>query len=180
LRMFALEWLQRFKDKDRGAKFFDAALKQTASNGMSTMRSVVAAFSLVKRVHGDKGEWNSLLDLADAVLERVGEDERMFVALQCGQIAFDKANDLERAKKYFAIAAQIEPQNPNVQDFISVAGDLPAAAVPMASGSMPVIPQQPAVEAEPAPEPVVEAKPEGQQGKKGKRSKRNSAQNIPV
>ena len=29
LRMFALEWVQRFKDKDRGAKFFDAALKAT-------------------------------------------------------------------------------------------------------------------------------------------------------
>ncbi len=180
LRTFALEWLQRFKDTDRGAKFFDAALKTTASNGMSTMRSVVAAFSLVKRVQGDKGEWSSLLDLADAVLERVGADERLFVALQCGQIAFDKANDLERAKKYFAIAAQIEPQNPNVQDFISVAGDLP-----MASGSMPVIPVQnhEPVAATPVPQVVeekIEAKVEEPSGKKGKRSKRNSQQAIAV
>src|SRR5512143_3773473 len=30
LRMFALEWVQRFKDKDRGAKFFETALKATA------------------------------------------------------------------------------------------------------------------------------------------------------
>src|SRR6478609_9610435 len=43
LRMFALEWLQRFKEKDRAAKFFDAALKATASNGASSMKSVVAA-----------------------------------------------------------------------------------------------------------------------------------------
>jgi tetratricopeptide (TPR) repeat protein len=172
LRMFALEWLQRWKDKDRGAKYFDAALKATASNGASSMKSVVAAFSLVRQVAGDKGEWNQLLDLADAVLERVSADDRLFVAIQCGHIAFDKTNDLERAKKYFAIAASIEPQNPNVQDFISVAGDLP-----MAAGSMPTIPVQtepagePVVEA--APEPVVEAKPT-----KGKRSKRNSAANI--
>src|SRR3569623_2003381 len=133
------------------------------------MKSVVAAFSLVRQVHGDKGEWSQLLDLADAVLERVGADERLFVAIQCGHIAFDKTNDLERAKKYFAIAAQVEPQNPNVQEFISVAGDLP-----MAAGAMPSIPQQkddPGVAA-PAPAPVVEEKVE----KKGKRSKRNSAQ----
>jgi tetratricopeptide (TPR) repeat protein len=158
LRMFALEWLQRWKDKDRGAKFFDAALKATASNGASTMKSVIAAFTLLKQVHGDKGEWNQLLDLADAVLERVGADDRLFIALQCGHIAFDKTNDLERAKKYFAIAAAIEPQNPNVQDFVSVAGELP-----MAAGSMPTIPVQ---KDEPAPEPVVEAK----EGKKGKRT----------
>ncbi|MBV8761915.1 MAG: tetratricopeptide repeat protein, partial [Deltaproteobacteria bacterium] len=176
LRMFALEWLQRFKDTDRGAKFFDAALKATAANGMSTMRSVVAAFSLVKRVHGDKGEWSKLLDLADAVLERVGPDERLFVALQCGQIAFDKANDLERAKKYFAIAAQVEPSNPNVQDFISVAGELP-----MAAGSMPVIPVQKDEPAEPvAAAPVVEEEVEQKGKKKGKRNKRDSAQNISV
>jgi tetratricopeptide (TPR) repeat protein len=31
LRTFALEWVQRFKDRDRGAKFFDAAIKMTAS-----------------------------------------------------------------------------------------------------------------------------------------------------
>src|SRR5215813_12546782 len=33
LRIFALEWVQRFKDRDRGAKFFEAALTATTSNG---------------------------------------------------------------------------------------------------------------------------------------------------
>ena len=49
------------------------ALKATAPNGASPMRSIVAAFTLLRQVHGDKGEWTQLLDLADAVLERIAE-----------------------------------------------------------------------------------------------------------
>src|SRR5262249_41180750 len=41
LRTFALEWVQRFKDKERGAKFFDAAIRATVSNGAAPMRSAV-------------------------------------------------------------------------------------------------------------------------------------------
>ena len=66
LRMFALEWVQRFKDRDRGAKFFDAAIKATVSNGAAPLRSVVAAFTLLRQVQGDKGEWSSLLDIAES------------------------------------------------------------------------------------------------------------------
>src|SRR5262249_40448419 len=35
LRMFALEWIQRFKDRDRGAKFFSRALESASQNGAS-------------------------------------------------------------------------------------------------------------------------------------------------
>src|SRR5262249_32753292 len=123
LRMFALEWVQRFKDKDRGARFFDEALKAHATNGATAMRSIVAAFTLIRQVHGEKGQWTHLLELADAVLDRIsaGED-KLFIAIQAGHIAFDKVNDITRAKKYFAIAASIEPQNPNVQDFVQAVG----------------------------------------------------------
>jgi hypothetical protein len=140
LRTFALEWVQRFKDKDRGAKFFAAALQATASNGASAMRSIVAAFTLLRQVKGDTaGEWSQLLDLADLVIDRITNgEERLFLAIQAGHIAFDKVNDLGRAKKYFSIAAGIEPQNPNVQDFVQLVGE----ELPMASGSMPVIPVQ--------------------------------------
>jgi golgin subfamily B member 1 len=124
LRTFALEWVQRFKDKDRGAKFFDEAMKATASNG-ATMKSPVAAFSLLCQVQGQRGEWLGLLDLADSVLGRLSDEEKLYIAIQAGQIAFDKANDIERARKYFAIAARIEPQNPSVQEFIEVVGLTP-------------------------------------------------------
>jgi tetratricopeptide (TPR) repeat protein len=64
LRTFALEWVQRFKDKDRGAKFFDEALKASSANG-AAMKSPVAAFSLLCQVQGQRGEWSKLLELAD-------------------------------------------------------------------------------------------------------------------
>ncbi|MDB4956997.1 MAG: Tetratricopeptide 2 repeat protein, partial [Myxococcales bacterium] len=141
LRTFALEWVQRFKDKDRGAKFFHAALKAAMSNGASPMKSVVAAFTLLRQVHGDKGEWTQLLDLAEAVMDRMSTPEdKLFVAIQAGHVAFDKTNDLARAKKFFAIAASIEPQNPNVQDFVQAVGADEMPSVPMASGSMPAMP----------------------------------------
>jgi golgin subfamily B member 1 len=137
LRMFALEWVQRFKDKERGAKFFNSALEASATNGASPMRSIIAAFTLLKQVQGDRGEWSKLLELADAVIDRMplGE-EKLYVAIQAGHIAFDKVNDLERAKRYFAIAASIEPKNPTVEDFVQAVG-LDGTA--LASGSMPQI-----------------------------------------
>src|SRR5262249_37474062 len=121
LRIFALEWVQRFKDKDRGAKFFDEAMKATASNG-ATLRSPVAAFSLLLQTYGPRGEWAQLLAIADSILDRLSGEDKLYVAIQAGQIAFDKANDIERARRYFAIAARIEPKNPSVQEFIEVVG----------------------------------------------------------
>ena len=139
LRTFALEWVQRFKDKDRGAKFFDAALRVNTSNGEAPMRSVVAAFSLLRQVQGDKGEWQPLLDIADAVIAKTANPEdKLYVAIQAGHIAFDKLNDVDRAKRYFSVAASIEKDNPSVQDFASIAG--PLDEVPLASGSLPAMP----------------------------------------
>ena len=134
LRMFALEWVQRFKDRDRGAKFFDAALKATASNGAGGMRSVVAAYTLLRQVHGERGEWSVLLDLAEAVIDRLSGEDKLYVAIQAGSIAFDKLNDIARARRFFAIAANLEPQNPNVQDFVGAVG----LDEVLAQGSMPM------------------------------------------
>ncbi len=135
LRIFALEWVQRFKDRDRGAKFFNAAITATASNGTSPMKSLVAAFTLLRQVQGDRGEWAQLLDIAELVLDRISGEDKLYIAVQAGHIAFDKVNDIARARKFFAIAAGIEPQNPNVQDFVAAVGldEAPATA----AGSMP-------------------------------------------
>ncbi|MBA3539564.1 MAG: hypothetical protein H0T79_08030, partial [Deltaproteobacteria bacterium] len=137
LRMFALEWVQRFKDRDRGVRFFDAAIKVTVSNGTPQMKSIVAAYSLMRQVLGERNEWGPLLDVAELLLRKLpdGED-RLFVAIQAGQLAFDKLNDIPRAKKFFAIANEVAPENPNVQDFVAAVGlDEPTAA-----GSMPAMP----------------------------------------
>ncbi|TMQ23071.1 MAG: hypothetical protein E6J91_00590 [Deltaproteobacteria bacterium] len=125
LRMFALEWVQRFKDRDRGARFFDAALRATASNGAVPMRSVVAAFMLLRQVQGERGEWSQLLDIAEALLDRPTEisgEDNLYIAIQAGQVALEKCNDLARARKFFATAAGIEPQHPTVTEFVSSVG----------------------------------------------------------
>ncbi len=136
LRTFGLEWLQRFKDRDRGAKFFGQAIKATASNGAVPMKSVVAAFTLLRQVQGDRGEWSQLLDVAESVIDKLTGEDKLYVAIQAGNIAFDKTNDIARARKFFAIAAALEPQNPTVQDFVGAVGlDEPSAA-----GSLPAMP----------------------------------------
>ena len=165
LRTFGLEWVQRFKDRDRGAKFFNAALLATASNG-TTMRSVVAAFSLLRQVYGDAGNWTALLDVAEALVEKLpSAEDRLYLAVQAGQIAFDKANDLSRARRFFGVAARIEPTNPNVQDFIEAIGLEPDA---MAAGSMPM----PVVKDEPsAPAVVAEAVTKPEKSGKGKKKR---------
>jgi tetratricopeptide (TPR) repeat protein len=152
LRTFGLEWVQRFKDKDRGARFFDAALRTSVSNGVVPMKSVVAAYALLRQVRGERGEWTPLLDLAEALLERpaLAQEDRLYLAIQAGQIAFDNANDLTRARRFFATAREIEPQNPNVVDFVDGVGledeppYRPAGAAHVAAGSMPMAAQEPA------------------------------------
>ncbi|HEY0194295.1 MAG TPA: hypothetical protein VGC42_24435, partial [Kofleriaceae bacterium] len=167
LRMFGLEWIQRFKDRDRGAKFFNAALHATVSNGAAPMRSVVAVFALLRQVQGDRGEWSTLLDVAEAILARpsgsFANEDLMYIAIQAGQIAFDKANDIARARKFFAYASRIEPQNPNVQDFVDAVGlddaaSAAAAAMPAPSAAARAVPPA-VVEAPPvhAPAPVAAA-----------------------
>ncbi len=150
LRMFGLEWVQRFKDRDRGAKFFDEAIKATASNGESPMRSVVAAFTLLCQVMGDeRNEWSALLDVAELVIDRLTGEDKLYVAVQAGLIAFDKLNDISRARRLFAAAASVEPQNPSVQDFIAAVG-IDDADSAMAAGSMPSIPTSGPAEPPPA------------------------------
>src|SRR3569623_1049192 len=164
-----LEELQRFKDKDRGAKFFDAALRVNTSNGEAPMRSVVAAFSLLRQVQGDKGEWQPLLDIAAAVIAKpANPEDKLYVAIQAGHIAFDKLNDVDRAKRYFSVAASIEKDNPSVQDFASIAG--PLDEVPIPKGSLPAMPvvnprdTLPEQEAQEAPPPSA--------GKKSKKERK--------
>jgi tetratricopeptide (TPR) repeat protein len=72
-RDFGLEWVQRFKDRERGARFFGRALHTLTANGKSpnAMRSVVAAFALLLQVQGERGEWKPLIYPPVRVLEPV-------------------------------------------------------------------------------------------------------------
>ena len=48
--------------KIAAARFEQA--RATVSNGVVPMRSVVAAFALLRQVHGERGEWAQVLDIA--------------------------------------------------------------------------------------------------------------------
>ena len=101
LRMFGLEWVQRFKDRDRGAKFFDAALRVNTSNGEAPMRSVVAAFTLLLQVQGEKGEWQPLLDIADAVIAKAREQRGQAVRRDPGRP--DRVRQAQRCRAREAV-----------------------------------------------------------------------------
>src|SRR5688572_18181753 len=121
-RKFALEWVQRFKDKERGARFFSRAFAAMAQNGQTTTRSAVAAFALLRQVHGDKSDWKPLLEHADNVLGRIDGEDQLYVAVQAGLIAWKQVKDTARAKKYFGLAAQQAPDHPDVLDFAREVG----------------------------------------------------------
>ncbi len=124
-RRFALEWVQRFKDRSRGAAFFTRAIESALEDG-AAFPSLVAAFGLLREVYGDRGDWDSLLRLADAVLSRVPANfdpqQRLYVALQAAGAAWRGLGDLDRARDYFHTVRGLEPEAPELHDFETEAG----------------------------------------------------------
>ena len=60
-RHFAFAWVQRFKDRERGAKFFSQALATSLENGVSQLRSIPAVFTLLREFYGERQEWIAFL-----------------------------------------------------------------------------------------------------------------------
>lgn len=139
LRRFGLEWVQRFKDKDRGARFFSRAIAASTQNGAINLRSMVAAYTLLLQVYGGRSDWQGLVQIADQLVDRTSAESRLFIAIQAGTLAFEKLNDIAAARRFFRIAASVEPQNQAVLDFVTaVAFDddvVPAAPAPTATTS---------------------------------------------
>jgi hypothetical protein len=115
-RMFALVWLQRFKDRDRSARFAARALDDAAANGAVPTRSLVAAYVLVHQVQGERGQWSAVVDIAERVLGHLAGEDRLYVATQAGEIAWKQLDDVERARRLFAMAAAVEADAPAVQE----------------------------------------------------------------
>ena len=177
-RQFALEWVQRFKDRERGARFFAKAIEMSARNGAIHMPSMVAGFSLVREAYGARADWQQLLTLADVALSRALPDEqRLFVAMQAGLVAWRELKDVDRARSYFRMAGNIEPGAPHLVEFETEVGPdrqaaqtappaLAKAAVPMpaddgglAAGTMPRMPAVSHAPVAPAVARVVESLP---------------------
>ena len=86
-RMFALVWLQRFKDRERAARFAERALAAAASNGTQAIRSVVAPFAMLSSVLGERGDWKRLIAIADAGLAHATGEDRLYLAMTAGRAA---------------------------------------------------------------------------------------------
>ena len=119
LRMFALEWVQRFKDRDRGAKFFDAAIKATASNGAgrcgrSSRRSRCSA-----RCRATRGEWSAAARPRRRVIDRARRARRSCTSRSRPARSRSTRPTTSRARrKYFAVAARdraAEPERPGLR-----------------------------------------------------------------
>ncbi len=157
-RAYALVWLQRFKDRDRGARFATRALSAAAQNGKSPMRSVVATYALLQQVHGEKGEWLPIVELADGVIDHLQGEERLYVALNAGEVAWKQLADVERARRYFQMAASIEPTAPSVVEFSEQHG---LQAVQTLAEPLPAPVAAPAPASKPAPTLIVDDVPSG-------------------
>ena len=133
-RRFALEWVQRFRDRERAARFFARAIEMSAQNGAIDMPSMVAGFSLVREALAAKADWAQFLSLADVALaKRMPDEQKLFVALQAGLVAWRELGDQDRARIYFDVVRAIEPSSPDLSDFDAEAGGAPPAA-PKAEG----------------------------------------------
>lgn len=148
-RGFALVWLQRFKDRERAGRFAARALDAAAANGAAPSRSLVAAYVLVHQVQGERGEWGTVVEIGERVLDHLRGEDRLYVALQAGEVAWKRLDDVERARRLFAAAAELAPDAPAVEEFASAHGLTVTPATPAA----PAAPAAPAPSPAPAPEP---------------------------
>ncbi len=121
---FALRWLARFHDKDRAAKFFRMAIEQVSHSKTEAFVSLVGAFSIVRESYGAHAQWDELLGLADAVLPQLSDDQKVYVAVQSGLVAWKEVADLEKAQAYFSVVAELEAENPDLADFVQEYGPL--------------------------------------------------------
>ncbi|HRC57910.1 MAG TPA: hypothetical protein PKU97_18410, partial [Kofleriaceae bacterium] len=80
LRRFGLEWVQRFKDRERGARFFARAITSSTQNGVGELRSMVAAYTLLLQVLGARSEWQALVEMAEQLVDRTPAESRLFIA----------------------------------------------------------------------------------------------------
>src|SRR5262249_27339857 len=122
-RKFALEWMQRFKDRERGAAFFAKALEAAYENGAEKLHGQVAAFALLREILGARKEWGKILALTDQALaakpDSGGVEEKLYAAVLAGVIAWKELGDKAKAQSYFERVKQIEPANPLLAEFLA-------------------------------------------------------------
>jgi len=128
-RRFALEWVQRFKDRERAAAFFAKAMQSAGQNGVqSSLVGHVAGFSLLREVFGGRADWDSVLQTLDGVIEKLDDERRLYLAVQGGAIAWRDLDNVDRARRYFDMVRSIDPDAPELGEFDAAVGVTPEPA----------------------------------------------------
>jgi tetratricopeptide (TPR) repeat protein len=154
--------MARFKDRERGAVFFTKALEAAYENGAEKLPSQVAAFALLREIHGARKEWNKLLALTDqALAATLGDDEKLYAAQLAGVVAWKELGDKDKARVYFDRVRQIEPAHPSLRRLRRPGGPatLRASTRPVMAAASPMMVPPPA--ANPAPPPAAPAPARG-------------------
>ena len=153
-------WQLRWKDKERGARFYGRALTLTYRGQVDAAKSFaghLAAFSLLRDVYAPKNEFEPLLNYAElGRFAPMSDEERAALMVQAGRLAWRDMNDPGRAKSYFAEVQRVFPENEELNAFIAEYGD--PSVEPAAEEAAAPVPV-PVEDVAPAEEAVAEAAP---------------------
>ena len=139
-RNFALEWNQRYSDRERAGKFFRKAVEATVQNGSKGFHSLVAGFKMFRELYGEKGEWSEFMEVSGNVLDKLQDEQKLYVALHAGIVAWRKLDDVEQANRFFSQVRDVAPNNPDALAFFES-----TAGMQLAQGTMEETPAENAV-----------------------------------
>ena len=134
-------WLLRWKDKERAVRFYGRALTLTYRGTVDAGKAFpghLAAFNVLREVHGAKGDWAPLLNYAElGGFAPMSDADRAALMLQAGRMVWREMNDAATAKGFFAEVARVFPENEELAAYVAEFGDPTVdAAAPVAEAAI--------------------------------------------
>lgn len=147
---FGVRWALRHQNTDLGSQLLEEALNLDPSRE--------PAFTFLREIYGTRGgDWDRVLELADALAERAHDPKASaYLLANAGMVSWREKGDLIKARTYFERLSAIDPDHPALRAFEAQIGErlaggpaadtdgaaAPAEAAPEAfagaeSGSMP-------------------------------------------
>lgn len=121
-------WLVRWQDKDRASYFFGHALRlcyESPNPVEALFPGHLAAFNLLREVHGPREEWEDLLAYADlGSRAQMSDEAKGLLMVQAGGIALHEVKDVRRARGYFAVLQRVNPGHDELRAFVQAHGPI--------------------------------------------------------
>lgn len=130
----ALQWLQRYKQRDISARFFALALRLAGANGTNPLGTAVGGLAFLRQLADESGDYADFLELTDLLLPKLGPDAQLLIAEQAGVVAWRRANRPADAERYFQRVVAIDPASALAKAFAG-ADPARAAAAPVVAAS---------------------------------------------